>query len=108
MENLSHSILEAVSNGLCHPMRISRNCPSIYHLLFADGVLLFSKASASQAKVIADIFSRFASESGLNINITKSRAFYSSKVTKQKKDKITSIRVFGALLLLANIWDFPC
>lgn len=40
--------------------------------------------------MIADIFSQFASESGLNINIAKSRAFDSSKVTRQKKKKINT------------------
>lgn len=45
-------IEKRVNWGEWQPIQISRDGPSISHLLFADDVLLFSKASVSQARVV--------------------------------------------------------
>lgn len=41
-------------------LRLSRTGPPLSHLFFADDVLIFAKASSSQAVTIADILNRFA------------------------------------------------
>jgi len=56
MEKLSISICEAVISGNWHPIQIARNGPHISHLLFADDVLLFTKAKNSQFRYITTHF----------------------------------------------------
>jgi hypothetical protein len=48
-EVLSRLLFKEERNGSIHGLRIARNCPAIHHLLFADDLLLFGKASVSVA-----------------------------------------------------------
>jgi hypothetical protein len=48
MEKLSISINNAVLQGNWEPIRMSATSPHLSHLLFADDVLLFTKAKKSQ------------------------------------------------------------
>ena len=68
MEKLSIAINKAVLQGDWDPIQISNNKPRLSHLLFADDVLLFTKAKNSQLRVITDLFDRFSRASGLKIN----------------------------------------
>lgn len=45
MDKLSHLILEAIEEGSWSPIRAGRSGPLISHLMFADDLLLFGKAS---------------------------------------------------------------
>lgn len=107
MEKLSLAINEAVQDKKWLPVRISRNGPSFSHLLFADDVLLFSKARCSQARVIEDIFYRFGQHSGLKVNPSKSRAFFSAGVHRSKKDKMSSITSIRHTDSLGHYLGFP-
>ncbi|XP_024634474.2 uncharacterized protein [Medicago truncatula] len=75
MEKLSAAINSAVAQGRWAPIQITPTGPHLSHLLFADDVLLISKAKTSQVHLIHDLFERFSQASGLRINIAKSRAF---------------------------------
>jgi len=86
MEKLSTTINNAVQAGSWDPIQISASRPHISHLLFANDVLLFTKANNSLLRFIIDMFSHFNLVSGLKINLSKSRAFYSSGTS------ITSIK----------------
>lgn len=107
MEKLSLAINEAVQDKKWLPVRISRNGPSFSHLLFADDVLLFSKARCSQARVIEDIFYRFGQHSGLKVNPSKSRAFFFAGVHRSKKDKMCSITSIRHTDSLGQYLGFP-
>ncbi|XP_077251925.1 uncharacterized protein LOC143891174 [Tasmannia lanceolata] len=73
---LSVIIDEAASlNKIISPF--SKGSLSITHLLFADDVLLFAKASVLSAKGINDCFTRFMQCSGLEVNLNKSEVFFS-------------------------------
>lgn len=107
MEWLSHSILKAVNNNQWKPVSISRNGPTLSHLFFADNVLLFSKATASQANVIEGILSEFAGKSGLKVNVSKSRAFFSAATPRSKIDSIVSITGIRHTTSLERYLGFP-
>jgi len=76
MEFLSHDILKALELNHWKPVSISRKGPTSSHLFFADDVLLFTKATRSQAIMMEGILTNFANVSGLKVNISKSRAFF--------------------------------
>lgn len=78
----------------------------IYFLLMID-ILIFSKSLASQAKILATVFSQCSKESGLIINLAKSRAFYSSGVPRQNVEKITTITSIRSTLSLKKYVGFP-
>ncbi|CAJ2665276.1 unnamed protein product [Trifolium pratense] len=59
MEKLSLAIVEAVQDNCWKPIRVSKNGPCFSHLFFADDVLLFSKATCSQGRLMANLFNNF-------------------------------------------------
>lgn len=77
LERLSHSIQDAVNNGIWCPLKFGRGGPSVSHLLFADDILLITKALLSNAQVLVDILERFGSCSGQTINRAKSSVLFS-------------------------------
>jgi hypothetical protein len=88
MEVLSRSIIKSIDDGHWQPVRLSRNGPPLSHLFFADDVLLFAKATKSQALNIASTLNRFAVYSGLKVSNIKSKVLFSSNT---RRGKITSI-----------------
>lgn len=46
------------------PVQVSRNGPYISHLFFADVVLFFTKARASQASLVMDVMGDFEAALG--------------------------------------------
>lgn len=50
LERLAHDL--AVRQGLWKPIQLSKNGPQLYHLFFADDLLLFAKAWMDQVPVI--------------------------------------------------------
>lgn len=107
MEKLSLAINNAVLQGQWEPIRLSATSPHISHLLFADDVLLFTKAKKSQFRFIKDLFDRFSQASGLKINLSKSRAFYSSGVPRPKINNLTSISGIRNTTSLDKYLGFP-
>jgi len=51
----------------------------------------FIKARNAQICFVADLFDRFSKASGLKINLSMSRAFYSTGTPQRKITSITSI-----------------
>jgi len=78
MEKLSVAISSVVHQGEWVPIQITNTGPQISHPLFADDVLLFIRARKAQIRLVTDLFDRFNKASGLKINLSKSRAFYST------------------------------
>ncbi|MCI37624.1 RNA-directed DNA polymerase (Reverse transcriptase), partial [Trifolium medium] len=63
MEKLSVTINDAVQQGNWDLIHISNNGPKMSHLLFADDVLLFTKARNSQLRFITNMFDSFSKAS---------------------------------------------
>lgn len=85
----------------------TRNDPPLSHLFFVDDVLLFAKASASQATIIVEIFTRFASLYRLKVNVAKSKVFFSSTTRRSKMNLIVSGTGIRRMLSLEKYLGFP-
>jgi len=107
MEKLSVAISSAVLQGEWEPIQITNNGPQISHLFFADDVLLFIKAKNAQIRFVADLFDRFSKASGLKINLSKSRAFYSTGTPQRKISSLTSISGIRNTSSLDRYLGFP-
>ncbi|GAU35137.1 hypothetical protein TSUD_394630 [Trifolium subterraneum] len=107
MEFLSHIIIKNIDDGLWKPVRLSRNGPPLFHLFFADDVLLFAKATKSQALIIGSTLKRFADYLGLKVNITKSKVFFSSTIRRGKISSIVASTNINRTLSLEKYPGFP-
>jgi len=107
MEKLSIAFNNAIIQGTREPIHITNSGPKLSHLLFADDVILFSKARNSQPRFISDLFDRFSRSLGLKINLSKSRAFYSSDIPQAKIVKLTSIYGIRSTTSLDKYLGFP-
>lgn len=58
-------------------MKTSRDGPSFMHLFFADGLLLFAKATKKNSITIKRVLDTFCNCSGQKVNHSKSKLFFS-------------------------------
>lgn len=71
-----------------------RQGPAFSHVLFADDLILMSKATTSNARVIKRVIDRFCGTSGLNLNLQKSKVYFSKTGGSELKRSITDILGF--------------
>jgi hypothetical protein len=90
-EILSRLIEREESLGLLHGIKMARMCPPISHILFADDVIIFSKANASEAGVILKWLRTYFSWSGQHINMSKSAIFFSRNCKPSVKEVVNGI-----------------
>ncbi|PNY07262.1 ribonuclease H [Trifolium pratense] len=96
-----------IDDGLWKSVRLSRNGPPLSHLFFADDVLLFAKATKSQALNIASRLKSFADYSGLQVNVSKSKVFFSSNIRRGKISSIVTSTGINRTLSLEKYLGFP-
>jgi hypothetical protein len=107
MEFLSQVIIKNSADGHWKPVRLSRNGPPLSHLFFADDVLLFAKATQSQALNIASTLKSFAESSGLKVNNAKSKIFFSSSTRRGKIATIVASTGINRTHSLEKYLGFP-
>ncbi|KAG7556714.1 Ribonuclease H domain [Arabidopsis suecica] len=90
-EVLSHMLCKAEYNKQIHGMQLTRNCPSISHLLFADDSLFFCRATRHNVEQLATIFKRYEEASGQKINYTKSSMIFGQKIPDLKRQRLHRI-----------------
>ena len=74
---LSRLLLSEESKGSMKGLRIARYCAPINNLLFADDLLLFGKASISEAACFKSCLDRYCCWSSQSINVSKSSIRFS-------------------------------
>ncbi|KAA3459823.1 Retrovirus-related Pol polyprotein LINE-1 [Gossypium australe] len=91
MEWLGHLISSEITVGRWYPIRLSRSGSSLYHLLFSDDLIIFSKAEINQALVLREILNRFCAFSGHKISARKSNMYLSEGVDTSICDQINQL-----------------
>ncbi|GKV09037.1 hypothetical protein SLEP1_g20594 [Rubroshorea leprosula] len=82
MEKLSHKIQSRVQSPIWRPFKISRGGLELSHLFFADDLMLFCTATQNQVEVVMDCIREFSMESGLDINLAKSKLYVSQNIQR--------------------------
>jgi hypothetical protein len=71
-EVISWLLLRQESCGLVSGIKIAKNCAPISHLLFADDLILFAKATSAEANSLNSVLQQYCGWYGQSINFTKS------------------------------------
>ncbi|KAM6567827.1 hypothetical protein CsatA_026955 [Cannabis sativa] len=87
----SRLITTKMNEGCIHGFKMARNGPPITHLMFADDVILFGKASVREAKGFLNCLEEYCSWSGQGVNYHKSTVFFSKGVTSRLAGEIAEI-----------------
>lgn len=80
LERLFHLIDIEVRLKTWSPIMLTRRCPDISHLAFADDLLLFADATVNQARIIKQVLHTFCSSSRQKVSLDKTRIYYSNNV----------------------------
>ncbi|MCH87793.1 ribonuclease H, partial [Trifolium medium] len=88
MDKLSHLIAKEVDNKDWMAMRAGRNGPHISHLMFADDLLLFGKATEKQMECTMRTLDKFSKMSGQMVSLEKTRIYFSKNVDAQTRRRL--------------------
>jgi hypothetical protein len=91
---LSRLLIYQESQDLLKGIKIARNCSPISHLLFADDLILFAKATSSKANSLKAILDQYCSWSRQAINISKSSIHFSKNIASSTINSICNIFPF--------------
>jgi hypothetical protein len=80
-EVISRLLLHQESHDLLKGIKIARNCSPITHLLFADDLIIFAKATSAEAIIIKSCLDKYCLWSGQAIKISKSLVHFSKKAS---------------------------
>ncbi|KAM6577644.1 hypothetical protein CsatB_029481 [Cannabis sativa] len=88
---LSRLIMAKNEAGEIAGFKVKREGPAITHLMFADDIILFGKASVKEAKSFLKCFEDYCAWSGQAVNYQKSTVHFTQGVHNKKAEEITSI-----------------
>lgn len=78
-----------IQSGYLHGLKASRNGPTISHMLFADGSLLFCKAQVEKCHAPLSILKYYEKALWLTVNFQKSAVAFSKGIYPELKSQIT-------------------
>ncbi|KAJ4773133.1 RNA-directed DNA polymerase (reverse transcriptase)-related family protein [Rhynchospora pubera] len=79
MEVLSIWLQQTCTQGLLKGVRLAHTSPVITHAIYADDLILMGDASRAEVDTLVNIMHKFGYVSGLYINPTKSRLWFSKR-----------------------------
>jgi hypothetical protein len=77
-----------VEVGGISPIKVCRNTPGISHLLFADDMMLFFRASENQATCVKKVLDEYEKGTGQLINPAKCSIFFSSVCAQEDQERV--------------------
>lgn len=104
-EVFSNLLKHAESQSLIYSLRFSRSL-SITHLHFADGGLVFSKASHTECRKLKGIFYGYTAASGQVFNYDKSSMVFSSNTNQNQMEEIKNIFGLNIVSKHENTWVY--
>ncbi|GAA0144865.1 hypothetical protein LIER_36028 [Lithospermum erythrorhizon] len=90
VDTLTCMLRAAEERGALSGIRISRESPSISHILFADDTMIFSKAGVTEGEEVTRILREYELASGQMININKCSVSFSPHTSTQLRGEILS------------------
>lgn len=87
-EGFSSLIRKFEADGSIHGIRVCRQAPVVYHMLFADDSYLFCKATEEEAVKVQQLLQIFERASGQRVNVEKSSIFFSMNVLAEHKREL--------------------
>ncbi|XP_050237967.1 uncharacterized protein LOC126687449 [Mercurialis annua] len=87
-EGLSHLIQRAIASNALRGIQLTRHCPSISHLFFADDSLIFAQITPTTSSVVKHIIQSYGQASGQIINLTKSSVSFSRNTPESLANQI--------------------
>jgi hypothetical protein len=90
-EVFSRLMFKEERNEFFKGLQIARNCTAIHHLLFADDLLIFGKATVTVAASIKACLDKYCRWSGQLVNVSKSSIRFSKNTNPSKTERISTI-----------------
>lgn len=84
-EVLSKMIARAANSGELSSLFLGRNISFPSHLLYADDVIVFCRATQANCRALLRIFTQYAAWSGQVFNPQKSRAYFSTYISRARR-----------------------
>ena len=72
-------------------VKASASAPPITHVMYADDIILFSKATRNNAEAIVKCIQKYCDWSGQSLNNAKSRVFFSKQSSHQNRRAVKHI-----------------
>ena len=72
-------------------VKASASAPPVTHVMYADDIILFSKATRNNAEVIVKCIQKYCDWSGQSLNKSKSGVFFSKHSTHQNRRAVKHI-----------------
>lgn len=91
MESLTNIINNKIAQKKWIPFKFRNNSTLISHLLFADDIFLFIKATSECINSIYKTLSSFSNLTSLNINLDKSKAWLSKTASPQAINLVKNV-----------------
>ncbi|XP_057790991.1 uncharacterized protein LOC131008108 [Salvia miltiorrhiza] len=104
---LSVLFQNCVDSGNLVPMKITRGTAFPTHLLYADDILVFGRATTANARKITHIFEFYGSLSGQICSMEKSHVYFGDKTPNRLKRHIINILKFRKGSLPFNYLGVP-
>ena len=81
-EVLSRMVKKEHSEDIISGVKLNIDDPSLTHVMFADDIMLFTRAKQNEVEVLNECLERYCSWSGQNINQDKSGIVLSKLIQK--------------------------
>lgn len=93
-ETLSWLLEKKEVSGNLHGIKVSRNAPSITHLMYADDLVVCYRADGKEARTFLDCFQKYCNWSSQEANLEKSSILFSKDTPWSYKNEVTYITGF--------------
>lgn len=96
-EVLSRLLLELEEKKKIHGVCLAKESPSVSHLMFADDLMIFTKASEKEIREIQGALSTYSKWSGQEVNWEKSGVMFSKNLLTSKAVSLRSMAGLKAI-----------